>query len=106
MRSLRVCGRLGGAGEAYRRKLCDLISVTVRAIVTECVADAAKNNSSGGGGGSGGLNGDGDPGGARGTMAGVAQMSLDQFFDCIDMLFEQVLALLWGAFAVNRFCID
>lgn len=100
--SLRLCGKLSGAGAAYRRRLCELISVTVRAIVTECVADAAKDSpSSSGNGGS-----DADRGAAKSTVAGVAHMSLEQFFDCIDMLFEQVLALLWGAFAVNRFCID
>ena len=110
VQSLRVCGKLSGAGVAYRKKLCELISVTVRAIVTECVADAAKNpvggtnnsnNTAADGSNSGG--GSAPP---KGTMAGVASMSLEQFFDCINMLFEQVLALLWGAFAVNKFCID
>jgi vacuolar protein sorting-associated protein 54 len=42
----------------------------------------------------------------KGTMAGVASMSLEQFIDCINMLFEQVLGLLWGAVAVNKFCIE
>jgi len=66
--------------------------------VTECVADAAKNAPGGGD--------EANPVVSKGTMAGVAHMSLDQFFDCINMLFEQVLGLLWGAFAVNKFCID
>lgn len=100
VKALRACGKLSGAGAAYQKKLCDLISVTVKAIVTECVADAARDNtaSSGADGATGG--------GGKGTMAGVASMSLEQFFDCINMLFEQVLGLLWGAFAVNKFCID
>lgn len=102
VQSLRVCGKLGGAGLAYRKKLCELISVTVRAIVTECVADAAPTvHGSGDGSGNNGKNPL-----AKGTMAGVASMSLDQFFDCINMLFEQVIGLLSGAFAVNKFCID
>ena len=100
--SLRVCEKLSGAGVAYQRKLCGLISVTVKAIVTECVADAAKNPA-GGTSSEGGGKGGNAP---KGTMAGVASMSLEQFFDCINMLFEQVLGLLWGAFAVNKFCID
>lgn len=104
VQSLRVCGQLSSAGAVYQRKLCELISVTVKAVVTECVADAAKNSGGRGiadvtGGGSG-------PPPAQGTMAGVAFMTMDQFFDCINMLFEQVLGLLWGAFAVNKFCID
>jgi len=97
LESLRLCGQLSGAGVAYQKKLCELISVTVKAIVTECVADAA--------GSSGGTGNDANAP-AKGTMTGVATMSLDQFFDCINMLFEQILGLLWGAVAVNKFCID
>lgn len=95
--SLRVCGQLSQAGAAYQKKLCDLISVTIKAIVTECVADATRNNAND-------VNGEANTG-TKGA-AGVASMTLEQFFDCINMLFEQVLSLLWGAFAVNKFCID
>jgi vacuolar protein sorting-associated protein 54 len=97
--SLRVCRKLSDAGAAYQKKLCELISVTIKAIVTECVADAAKNS---------GAVADGTSSAPpnKGTMVGVASMSLEQFFDCINMLFEQVLGLLWSAFAVNKFCID
>lgn len=104
VQSLRVCGQLSSAGAVYQGKLCELISVTVKAIVTECVADAAKN--SGGRGVAEGTGSSSSAPSAKGTMAGVAFMSMDQFFDCINMLFEQVLGLLWGAFAVNKFCID
>lgn len=96
VQSLRKCGHLSDAGVAYQKKLCELISVTLKAIVTECVADAATNSMSGGD--------TSTP--AKGTMAGVASMSLDQFLNCINMLFEQVLGLLWGAVAVNKFCIQ
>eukprot|EP00804_Cyclotella_cryptica_P006867 CCRYP_010965-RA/>CCRYP_010965-RA protein AED:0.07 eAED:0.07 QI:0/0/0/1/1/1/4/0/1501 len=97
VQSLRLCGQLSGAGVAYQKRLCELISVTVKAIVTECVADAATAAGSGAA----------DQGAlAKGTMAGVASMSLEQFLDCINMLFEQVLGLLWGAVAVNKFCIE
>jgi len=99
VQSLRVCGKLSGAGVAYRKKLCELISVTVRAIVTECVKDSAKTSTSTSNDGSGKAP-------PPKTMAGVSNMSLEQFFDCLNMLFEQVLGLLWGAFAVNKFCID
>lgn len=101
VQSLRVCGKLSGAGVAYRKKLCELISVTVRAIVTECVKDSAKTSTS-----TKNTDGSGKAPPPKGTMAGVANMSLEQFFDCLNMLFEQVLGLLWGAFAVNKFCID
>ncbi|KAL7547505.1 hypothetical protein ACHAWF_010793 [Thalassiosira exigua] len=104
VKSLRACGRLGGVGAAYQERLCDLISVTVKAIVTECVADATKNPSGAGSGAA--TAADGGGGAGKGTMAGVASMTLDQFFDCINMLFEQVLGLLRGAFAVNKFCIE
>jgi vacuolar protein sorting-associated protein 54 len=104
VQSLRVCGQLSSAGAEYKRKLCELISVTVRAIVTECVADAAKNSGSRSVADGTGSSNSTPP--AKGTMSGVAFMSMDQFFDCINMLFEQVLGLLWGAFAVNKFCID
>lgn len=104
VQSLRVCGQLSSAGAVYQRKLCELISVTVRAIVTECVADAAKNSGNRSAADGSGSSNSTPP--AKGTMSGVAYMSMDQFFDCINMLFEQVLVLLWGAFAVNKFCID
>ncbi|KAL7490244.1 hypothetical protein ACHAW6_015999 [Cyclotella cf. meneghiniana] len=97
VQSLRLCGQLSGAGVAYQKRLCELISVTVKAIVTECVADTAPPV------GNGALD-QGVP--TKGTMAGVASMSLEQFLDCINMLFEQVLGLLWGAVAVNKFCIE
>jgi hypothetical protein len=97
VQSLRICGQLPGAGVAYQKRLCELISVTVKAIVTECVADAKVTAGSG----------NAEPGAQpKGTMAGVASMSLEQFIDCINMLFEQVLGLLWGAVAVNKFCIE
>ena len=95
--SLRVCEQLSQAGAAYQKKLCDLISVTIKAIVTECVADASRNNAS---------DSKGEANTGTKGAAGVASMTLEQFFDCINMLFEQVLNLLWGAFAVNKFCID
>lgn len=97
--SLRVCGKLSDAGVAYQKKLCELISVTIKAIVTECVADATKNSGNV-------ADGTSTTPSAKGTMVGVASMSLEQFFDCINMLFEQVLGLLWSAFAVNKICID
>jgi vacuolar protein sorting-associated protein 54 len=97
VQSLRLCGQLSGAGIAYQRRLCELISVTVKAIVTECVADAKSTA------GNGVVEQSAPP---KGTMAGVASMSLEQFIDCINMLFEQVLGLLWGAVAVNKFCIE
>ena len=98
VQSLRLCGQLSGAGVAYQKRLCDLITVTLKAIVTECVADAKATAGSGPGE---------DPASqSKGTIAGVASMSLEQFIDCINMLFEQVLGLLWGAAAVNKFCIE
>ncbi|KAL7497030.1 hypothetical protein ACHAWT_005179 [Skeletonema menzelii] len=93
VQSLRLCGQLSVAGATYQKRLCDLISVTVKAIVTECVADAAKTS------------GNGTDASAKG-ISGVASMSLDQFLDCLKMLFEQVLGLLWGAVAVNKYCIS
>ena len=97
--SLRVCGKLSDAGVAYQKKLCELISVTIKAIVTECVADATRNSGTA-------TDGTSSAPPSKGTMVGVASMSLEQFFDCINMLFEQVLGLLWSAFAVNKLCID
>lgn len=102
--SLRACGHLSSAGAVYQKNLCDLVSVTVKTIVMECVSDAvtnanANNVSDGAGSSSNGPL-------ANGIMAGVSCMSMDQFFDCINMLFEQVLVLLWGTFNVNKFCID
>ena len=93
VQSLRMCEQLSVAGTTYQKRLCDLISVTVKAIVTECVVDAAKTS------------GNGTDASAKG-ISGVASMSLDQFLDCLKMLFEQVLGLLWGAVAVNKFCIS
>lgn len=94
--SLRACGHLSSAGAVYKKKLCDLVSVTVKTIVMECVSESVSNGA--GSSSNGPL--------AKGNMAGVSCMSMDQFFDCINMLFEQVLVLLWGTFNVNKFCID
>ena len=94
VQSLRLCGQLSVAGTTYQKKLCDLITVTVKAIVTECVADAAKTS------------GNGTDAPVKAGISGVASMSLDQFLDCLKMLFEQVLGLMWGAVAVNKYCIS
>ena len=102
--SLRACGHLSSAGAVYKKKLCDLVSVTVKTIVMECVSDAVKNSSARSVSDGAGSSSNGPL--AKGTMAGVSCMSMDQFFDCINMLFEQVLVLLWGTFNVNKFCID
>jgi len=93
VQSLRLCGQLSVAGTTYQKRLCDLISVTVKAIVTECVADSAK------------ISGNSTDASAK-VISGVASMSLEQFLDCLKMLFEQVLCLLWGAVAVNKYCIS
>ena len=102
--SLRACGHLSSAGAVYKKKLCDLVSVTVKTIVMECVSDAVNNSSARSVSDGAGSSSNGPL--AKGTMAGVSCMSMDQFFDCINMLFEQVLVLLWGTFNVNKFCID
>lgn len=94
VQSLRLCGQLSVAGTTYEKKLCDLISVTVKAIVTECVVDAAKTS------------GTATDAPAKAGITGVASMSLDQFLDCLKMLFEQILGLMWGAVAVNKYCIS
>ncbi len=94
VQSLRLCGQLSVAGTTYQKKLCDLITVTVKTIVTECVADAAKTS------------GNGTDAPVKAGISGVASMSLDQFLDCLKMLFEQVLGLMWGAVAVNKYCIS
>lgn len=102
--SLHACGHLSSAGAVYQKKLCDLVSVTVKTIVMECVSDAVKNSNAKSDSDGAGSSSNGPL--AKGIMAGVSCMSMDQFFDCINMLFEQVLVLLWGTFNVNKFCID
>jgi len=78
--SLRVCGKLSlsYAGVAYQKKLCKLRSVTIKAIVMECVANATKSSGNV-------ADGTSNATAAKRIMVGLASMSLEPFFDCINI---------------------
>jgi len=89
--SLALCKKLSETNVLYTERLCDVIKTTVKTTVQECIADAVvlmKQQQQ--------L--------AVGSIAiNVTNMSFDQFIDCLDMLFEQILGEIKGALSVSRF---
>ena len=89
--SLALCNKLSETNILYTERLCDVIKTTVKTTVQECIADAVvlmKQQQQ--------L--------AVGSIAiNVTNMSFDQFMDCLDMLFEQILGEIKGALSVSRF---
>ena len=69
---LQTTSHLQMAAGLYSQRLLDTVKVTVKTTVSECASDVG---GSGGGG-------------------GVTSMSFPQFISCLEMLFEQILALL------------
>jgi vacuolar protein sorting-associated protein 54 len=68
---------------AYSRRLQDTLRMTVRATLGEFTV----------------LEDDGS------TGSGAATMPLERFLECLDLLLEQLLALLQSAAGVNEFCL-
>ncbi|CAB9516889.1 protein sorting-associated protein 54 [Seminavis robusta] len=89
--SLQMCHALGHMMQFYGTRLHDMVRMTVRTTVGEFASDAAVSAKGGA---------------APGTSVSVSvtAMSLERFIDCLDMLFEQLLALLTSASGVDEFC--
>ena len=107
--ALKMSGKLTTMANLYRDKLCDIIRVTVRTTVNECAADAVANKKLL----STGTNtksvhdkklNDHETGSKLSITEGVTSITFNQFMDCLDMIFEQVLGLLESAVAVSKFC--
>lgn len=85
--ALRSCKALSKTRDAYATRLQDVIRMTVRTTVGEFAVDVA-------------------PSGAVQSVAmGASSMTLQRFMDCLDMLFEQLLALLTSASMVDEFLV-
>jgi vacuolar protein sorting-associated protein 54 len=95
----RVCEIIGAlqkchglaTRKAYGNRLQDTIRMTVRTTVGELASDSGAESSS--------------TGPLVSITAGATSMSLERFLDCLDMLFEQLLALLTSAAGVDEFCV-
>ena len=107
--ALKRCGKVSTMADIYREKLCDTIRVTIKTTVTECALDASKNKEVGGSATIVSLPNKGTN--TKGTkkssiIEGVTSMSFNQFMDCLEMIYENVLGLLKSAAGVNKFCIE
>ncbi len=76
---------------AYSNRLQDMIRMTVRTMVSEFATDGTSLSS-----GTATLS----------LSTGATAMSFQSFLSCLDMLFEQLLALLTSVSGVNAFCIE
>lgn len=83
--ALRTCRALSKTREAYATRLQDVIRMTVRTTVGEFASDIAPT------------------GAVQSVAMGASSMTLNRFMDCLDMLFEQLLALLTSASSVDDF---
>merc|ERR1712032_1578390 len=115
---LKMCRELTALSDLYREKLVELLRLTIRTTVVECAEDrnvtTIDNNNFA-------IGNDimkeqqGEPQKYKKKenylisvtsiyVKSVASMSCGNFINCLDMLFEQILILLYGAMGVNNFC--
>ena len=90
--ALQKCRAKRETRESYSKRLQDMIRMTVRTTVGEFAIDSMPSTGS-------------TTPAVASISSGATAMSLDRFFDCLDMLFEQLLALMTSASGVNDFCI-
>ena len=90
--SLVLCNKLSETNMLYTDRLCDVIKMTVKTAVQECVADAMM------------LKQQPQQQQTLGSIASsVTNMTFDQFMGCLEMLFEQILGEVKSAVSVTRF---
>jgi len=117
VKALQKCQKLSSVADAYRDKLCDTIRMTVRTTVSECAADAAKDatllpsSTSASASTATGVNAadvqhtqQHQP--KSSITEGITSMTFEQFMECLNMIFEQVLALLQSAAGVSKFFLE
>jgi vacuolar protein sorting-associated protein 54 len=111
--ALNTLNKMSKMAEIYREKLCNTIRVTIRTAVAECAADADKillplssativsmpgtqedesENTL-------------EPA-KTSIMDNVKGMNFQQFMECLDLIFENIISLLQSAAGVNKFCIE
>mmetsp|Transcript_3657 Transcript_3657/g.6916 ORF Transcript_3657/g.6916 Transcript_3657/m.6916 type:complete len:1398 (+) Transcript_3657:250-4443(+) len=113
--ALKKCGKLFTMAEIYREKLSETIRVTVVTTISECAADVAKGDAfitsssativaipEKGNKDSASIHEIAKPS----IIEGVTTMSFNQFMECLDMIYENILTLLKGAAGVNKFCLE
>jgi vacuolar protein sorting-associated protein 54 len=86
IRSLEMCHAVSHMSQFYSTRLHDVVRMTVRTTVGEFASDASNHTA------------------GSSVSVSVTAMSLERFIDCLDMLFEQLLALLTSAAGVDEFC--
>lgn len=92
IQSLVLCNKLSETNTLYTDRLCDVIKMTVKTAVQECVADAMM------------LKQQPQQQQTLGSIASsVTNMTFDQFMECLEMLFEQILGEVKSALSVSRF---
>jgi vacuolar protein sorting-associated protein 54 len=82
IRGLELCRALPATGTLYGNRLMDVIRMTVRTTVGEFAEEESDAT----------------------VKKGVTSMTLERFMDCLDMLFEQLLAMLKASGGVCEFC--
>lgn len=78
--ALSLCGALGKAGELYQRRLQQTVRMTVRTTIAEFVESSGSSG------------------------AGVTGMSYKDFFGCLELLIEELQAVLKVSLLVDTFC--
>jgi vacuolar protein sorting-associated protein 54 len=81
IRGLELFNALPATGTLYGNRLMDVIRMTVRTTVGEFAEESDAT-----------------------VKKGVTSMTLERFMDCLDMLFEQLMAMLKASEGVCEFC--
>jgi vacuolar protein sorting-associated protein 54 len=81
MEALRICDAMNKTSELYQRRLQQMIRMTVRTTIAEFV----ESNKSGGSG-------------------GVTGMTYPAFYNCLQLLIEEIESILKMAYRVDEFC--
>lgn len=81
---LSSCGELYTVGELYAARLKEIMRETIETIVNECVNDASYATETK-------------------SMKDSTSLTFEQFMECLDLLFSEILGRLRNAAEVNRF---
>jgi vacuolar protein sorting-associated protein 54 len=82
--ALNLCQAMSNTGEVYTRRLQQTIRMTVRTTIAEFVESSSSNGKGG---------------------SGVTGMSYEAFYDCLQLLMEELLTVLNTAQNVDVFCV-
>jgi vacuolar protein sorting-associated protein 54 len=89
VQALNLCQAFSKTGELYQRRLQQTIRMTVRTTIAEFVESSSSSNSGGGGG----------------VGSGVTGMTYPAFYNCLQLLMEELQSVLKMARTVDEFCL-